>query len=139
MDIQNLEYGHILALDFTKLRQVSQCGDILPVVVQHVDTGAVLIVAYTNQDAFEESLRQNIAIFWSTSRNKLWIKGATSGDYLDLVDIRVNCEQNALLYRVRPRTSGVCHTKNAQGHAHETCFYRRVTSGATVERIQTNH
>ena len=135
MDIQDLEYGTTLALDFTKSQQVAQCGNILPVVVQHADTGLVLIVAYTNQVALQESIRQNIAIFWSTSRNELWIKGATSGDYLDLVDIRVNCEQNALLYRVRPRTGGVCHAKNTQGQAHETCFYRSLNSDVTLERV----
>ena len=49
---------------------------------------------------------------------------ATSGDTLDLVDVRVNCEQNSLLYRVRPRTGGVCHTKDGDGAARTTCYYR---------------
>ena len=48
---------------------------------------------------------------------------ATSGDWLDLVDVRVNCEQNSLLYRVRPK-GGVCHTKDAQGHTRKRCYYR---------------
>jgi phosphoribosyl-AMP cyclohydrolase len=123
---EQLEYGGQLSLDFTKMRQVLRSGDVLPVVVQHADTRDVLILAYTNSAAFEKSLAENIAVFWSTSRNALWIKGATSGDYLDLIEIRVNCEQNALLYLVRPRTGGVCHTRDAAGVSHETCFYRRM-------------
>lgn len=133
MNLHELEYGNTLHLDFKKLQQVADCGDMVPVVVQHADTGEVLILAYTNQDAFEQTQRQRIAIFWSTSRNALWIKGATSGDYLDLVDIAVNCEQNALLYRVRPRTGGVCHTQDAAGHAQPTCFYRLVETHGGVE------
>ncbi len=135
MSLHELEYGSALSLDFKKLHSVALCGELVPVIVQHADTGAVLILAYTNIHAFAESQRQKIAIFWSTSRNELWIKGATSGDYLDLVDIRVNCEQNALLYHVRPRTGGVCHTKDSQGNAHESCFYRRLTAGDALERV----
>ena len=88
----------------------------LPVVLQHADTGEVLFVGYANEKALAETLRVRQAVLWSTSRNELWHKGATSGDWLDLVDVRVNCEQNSLLYRVRPR-SGVCHTKDASGKA----------------------
>jgi phosphoribosyl-AMP cyclohydrolase len=127
---EQLEYGAVLSLDFAKIQQVVCSGDILPVVVQHVDTRDVLILAYTNRDAFEKSLADKIAVFWSTSRKALWVKGATSGDYLDLIDVRVNCEQNSLLYLVRPRTGGVCHTRDASGNAHETCFYRQIDFAA---------
>ena len=74
------------------------------------------------------SLKTGIATFWSTSRNELWIKGATSGDTLEIVDIRVNCEQNSLLYLVR-MTGGVCHTKDAQGRTRKTCYYRSLKNG----------
>ena len=121
-----LEYGAILDLDFTKSQTLLRAGDVLPVVVQHVDTCEVLILAYTNSLAFEKSVQDKIAVFWSTSRGELWIKGATSGDYLDLIEVRVNCEQNSLLYLVRPRTGGVCHTRDTTGSAHVTCFYRRL-------------
>jgi phosphoribosyl-AMP cyclohydrolase len=59
----------------------------------------------------------------------LWIKGATSGDTLQIVDIRVNCEQNSLLYLVRMLGGGVCHTKDAQGHTRKTCYYRSLQNG----------
>jgi phosphoribosyl-AMP cyclohydrolase len=72
---------------------------------------------------------------WSTSRNELWHKGATSGDTLDLVEVRVNCEQNSLLYRVRPSTGGACHTKDADGKARPACYYRRVSGPDSLEFV----
>ncbi len=122
-----LEEGKGLRLDFGKLRSVAETGAaVIPVVVQDVDTGAVLTLAYTNAEALRQTLERKVAVFWSTSRNELWIKGATSGDVLDLVDVRVNCEQNSLLYCVRPRTGGACHTRNLNGEPRETCYYRRL-------------
>ena len=110
--------------------------DVVPVVVQHADTGAVLTLAYANREALERTLKDRVAVFWSTSRNELWIKGATSGDWLDLDDVRVNCEQNALLYRVRPRKAGVCHTKGADGKTRTTCFYREVEKDGSLGFVE---
>jgi phosphoribosyl-AMP cyclohydrolase len=124
-----LEEGNKLQLDFTKLQKVAKSGlPVLPVVVQDADTREVLVVAYSNQEALERSLKTGIATFWSTSRNELWIKGATSGDTLQIVDIRVNCEQNSLLYLVR-MLGGVCHTKDVQGKTRKTCYYRSLKDG----------
>ena len=75
-----------------------------------------------------------MAAFWSTSRNELWIKGATSGDVLELVEVRVNCEQNSLLYRVRPQGQGACHTVDAEGRSRAGCYYRRL-AGDGLEPI----
>ena len=123
--MKELEEGNELRLDFTKLQKMAKNGlPILPVVVQDAATREVLVVAYSNQEALEHSLKTGIATFWSTSRNELWIKGATSGDTLQIVDIRVNCEQNSLLYLVRMVGGGVCHTKDASGHTRKTCYYR---------------
>jgi len=125
-----LEEGNELQLDFTKLQKVAKTGlPVLPVVVQDADSHEVLVVAYANQQALEHTLKTGIATFWSTSRNELWIKGATSGDTLQIVDIRVNCEQNSLLYLVRMLGGGVCHTKDAQGHTRKTCYYRSLKNG----------
>ena len=90
----------------------------------------VLIIAYGNRVALDYALANKVATFWSTSRNELWIKGATSGDTLDLLEIRVNCEQNSLLYLVRPRGQGACHTKNNRGLSRKSCYYRRIKSGS---------
>jgi phosphoribosyl-AMP cyclohydrolase len=79
-----------------------------------------------NAQALRRSVETQSAVFWSTSRNELWEKGKTSGETFDLLEVRVNCEQNSLLYRVRPRRGGICHTKNAAGEP-RNCFYRRLS------------
>jgi phosphoribosyl-AMP cyclohydrolase len=128
--MKDLEEGTELRLDFTKLQKVAKSGlPVLPVVVQDVDSRDVLVVAYANQQALDHTLKTGLATFWSTSRNELWIKGATSGDTLQIVDIRVNCEQNSLLYLVRMVGGGVCHTKDAAGHTRKTCYYRSLKEG----------
>ena len=121
-----LEEGNKLQLDFSKLAKVSQkCPDVIPVAVQNIDTGEVILVAYTNQEALKLAVKTRTAVFWSTSRNELWEKGKTSGETFDLLEVCVNCEQNSLLYKVRPKRGGICHTKNRKGEA-RNCYYRRV-------------
>lgn len=127
-----LEEGSALQIDFGKIAKVAaKCPDVIPVAVQNADTNEVILVAYTNQTAFRESIRTRIATFWSTSRNELWIKGNTSGNIFDLVEIRINCEQNSLLYRVRPRGEGICHTANSKGRD-RNCYYRRLNMDTGV-------
>lgn len=133
--MKELEEGTTLQLDFSKLQKIAKTGlPVLPVVVQDADSLEVLVVAYSNQEALEHSLKTGVATFWSTSRNELWIKGATSGDTLQLVDVRVNCEQNSLLYLVRMVGGGVCHTKDAEGKTRKTCYYRSLKDGALTFR-----
>jgi len=127
MSNHELEEGTQITLDFEKLRKVASCDHpVIPVVVQHADTKEVLIIAYVNETAFQYSREHQVAAFWSTSRNELWVKGATSGDTLKLREIRVNCEQNSLLYLVEPLGKGVCHTKDAGGKTRTTCYYRKL-------------
>jgi len=136
MGSQALEEGRDLTLEYEKLGHIGKRGQqVVPVVLQHADTGAVLFVGYANREALGETLRRREAVLWSTSRDELWHKGATSGDVLDLVDVRVNCEQNSLLYRVRPRTGGVCHTRDAEGRARSSCYYRRLASESELELV----
>jgi phosphoribosyl-AMP cyclohydrolase len=131
--VTELEEGTRLALDFDKLAAVAQTGArVLPVVLQDADTGDVLFVGYANEEALAASLRERIAVLWSTSRNELWRKGATSGDVLELGEIRVNCEQNSLLYLVRRTTGGACHTQLPSGSARPHCFYRVITEDMTL-------
>lgn len=120
--LDDLEEGTALRLDFTKLDRVT---GVVPCAVQHAETGEVILVAYVNEQALRHTADQRIATFWSTSRNELWVKGATSGEVFDVVEVLVNCEQNSLVYRVRPRRGGICHTKNRSG-APRNCFYRRL-------------
>ncbi len=124
--MNQLEEGKQLQLDFGKMARASaKCPDVIPCAVQNVDSGEVILIAYVNQKALEASVESKTAVFWSTSRNELWQKGKTSGEVYDLVDVYVNCEQNSLVYKVRPQRGGICHTKNSQGAA-RNCYYRRL-------------
>ena len=123
---KELEEGLDLKLDFNKLEKaVGQSKGIIPVAVQHADTNELILVAYTNELAFRKTIETKSLVLWSTSRNELWEKGKTSGETFDLVEVRVNCEQNSLLYRVRPRRGAICHTKNRSGQP-RNCYYRRL-------------
>ncbi|MBO7522162.1 MAG: hypothetical protein J6T16_07995 [Opitutales bacterium] len=114
-------------LDFTKLKKIAACKeDVIPAVAQDADSGEVLIIGYVNRLALETALKEKMATFWSTSRNELWIKGKTSGDFLEIVNILVNCEQNSIVYQVRLKGKGSCHTKNAGGAPRKGCYYRRL-------------
>ena len=128
-----LEEGTEAALDFSKVQRTS--APVVPVVLQDADSGEVLFVGYANDEAVEATLDTGNAVLWSTSRDELWHKGATSGDVLDLVDVRVNCEQNSLLYRVRRRQGGACHTTDATGATRPTCYYRRLVSPGELAHV----
>lgn len=116
--IKNLE------LDFQKISDLKQ--PVVPVVVQEIKTQKVVMLAYANKQAVQQTLQQGKAVFWSTSRNELWVKGATSGNQLKVIEVLVNCKQSSLLYLVELAGSGVCHTQDAQGQYRPSCFYRRV-------------
>lgn len=125
-----IEHGSTVMLDFEKLRKIAQCQDpVLPVIVQDVVTKEVLILAYANEAALKHTIESGLATFWSTSRNELWIKGKTSGDELNIVDIRVNCDQNSLLYLVKMAGKGSCHAKDKNGQTYFGCYYRRIVNG----------
>lgn len=128
-----LEEGTDARLGWAKLQQVAHSGaQVVPVVLQDADTREVLYIGYANEEALTATLERGQAVLWSTSRNELWHKGATSGDFLEIVEVRVNCEQNSLLYLVRPRTGGVCHTLDAEGRARPTCYYRAIDSPGSL-------
>jgi phosphoribosyl-AMP cyclohydrolase len=118
------EYTRELTLDF------GPAGDeLIPVVTQDSHTKDVLILAFVNQEAFEETLKSGYVTFFSRSRKKIWKKGETSGDYLRVDEIRINCEQNSLLFLVTPEGKGACHAKNSEGLPYRGCFYRRIKDG----------
>ena len=133
---KELEEGRKLDLDFTKLKKVARCfEDVLPVVAQDANSGEVLILGYANQEALDYTLKEGVACFYSTSRNELWIKGATSGEFLDLKEVRVNCEQNSLLYLVTVRNVGGCHTKNNNGEPRMGCYYRKIGDQRRLDNL----
>lgn len=99
---------------------------LIPAVVQNRTTKEVLMVAYMNKDAAEQTVKTGKATFWSRSRNKLWVKGETSGNFMYVKDIRVDCDADCLLVEVDP-AGAACHTGN------RSCFYRKAESGVLVE------
>jgi phosphoribosyl-AMP cyclohydrolase len=90
-------------------------------VTTDADTGAVLMVAYMNDEALRRTIETGIAHYWSRSRNSLWRKGDTSGQLQTVQEIRADCDQDALLLKVTVGGDGdSCHT------GRKSCFYRRV-------------
>ena len=124
--MKELEEGINLQLDFSKIAKIAaKCPDVIPVAVQNADTKEVILIAYVNELALKTAVQTRTAVFWSTSRNELWEKGKTSGETFELLEVYVNCEQNSLVYLVRPRRGGICHTKNRNGKP-RNCYYRRL-------------
>jgi phosphoribosyl-AMP cyclohydrolase / phosphoribosyl-ATP pyrophosphohydrolase len=114
---------------------------LVPIVAQDATTGAVLTLAYANREAVEKSLETGEAHYYSRSREELWRKGATSGNTQRVVEVRLDCDADALLYRVEPR-GPACHT------GEKSCFFTTVPGpgvatggeddadlGAVVERL----
>lgn len=123
------EYTGDLLLDFGKDE-----NDLIPVVTQDCKTLEVLILAFANKEAFEETVKSGYATYYSRSRKELWKKGLTSGDMLKVEEIRINCEQNSLLYMVTPMGKGACHAKKKDGLPHASCYYRKI-EGNTLKFI----
>lgn len=106
--------------------QFEKRGGVLPVVVQESSTGEILMIASVNEEALKKSIEQKLAAFWSTSRKELWIKGLTSGNKLHLDEILVDCDQDALIYKVTVEGTGACHTTAKNGKHRKSCFYRKL-------------
>jgi phosphoribosyl-AMP cyclohydrolase len=124
------EYTSELLIDFGVDNQ-----KLLPVVTQDFTTKEVLILSFVNKEAFDETRRSGYATYWSRSRNELWKKGLTSGDMLKIEEIRINCEQNSLLYLVTPEGKGACHAKKEDGLPYKSCYYRKINDKDSLEVI----
>ncbi|MFZ4812982.1 MAG: phosphoribosyl-AMP cyclohydrolase [Phototrophicaceae bacterium] len=97
-----------------------------PAVVQDADTHQVLMLAWVNAESIQKTLEMGETVFFSRSRQELWHKGATSGNIQTLVDFRLDCDGDALLFLVRP-AGAACHTGET------SCFYRTAEEFATTE------
>ena len=125
----SIEDATTLTLDFAKLSRVAEIAQgCIPVAVQDADSKAVILVGYTNEEAMRIAFAERALVLWSTSRGKLWRKGAASGHAFELLEAYVNCEQNSLLYIVRAKIEGggICHTVAADGKTRKTCYYRKI-------------
>jgi phosphoribosyl-AMP cyclohydrolase len=109
----------VIEIDFEK------GSGLVPVVVQDVDTGEVLMLAYMNRDAWLKTLQTGKATYWSRSRNELWVKGETSGHIQHVEEMLLDCDSDTVLLKVRQTGGAACHT------GYRSCFYRRVVNEKT--------
>jgi phosphoribosyl-AMP cyclohydrolase len=113
-------------LDFDK------AGGLVPAVAQDADTGDVLMLAWMNREAFEETVRTGRAVYFSRSRNKLWRKGEESGHVQEVRGIFVDCDADTVLLKVKQLGGAACH------EGFKSCFFRRLDGGeltVVAERI----
>jgi phosphoribosyl-AMP cyclohydrolase len=108
-------------LDFKKL------DGLVPAVIQDHETGRVLMLGFMNEEAFRKTVETGFATFFSRTRNKLWMKGESSGHRLVVKEISTDCDKDSLLVKVEAIGPGVCHD------GYQSCFYRRLDQGAWVE------
>ena len=99
-------------------------GGLMPVIVQDASTNEVLMMAYMNRDAWEETLKRKKACFWSRSRKKLWLKGESSGHFQEVKGIFLDCDGDTLLLKVDQKGGAACHT------GFRSCFHQRYEEGA---------
>jgi phosphoribosyl-AMP cyclohydrolase len=105
--------GTMIEIDFMK-------GDgLIPVIVQDASSGEVLMLGYMNREAWEKTLETKKASFWSRSRQKLWVKGETSGNFQEVKEIYLDCDGDTLLLKVNQKGGAACHT------GFRSCFHQR--------------
>ena len=105
-------------LDFAKT------GGIIPAVIQDSTTGRVLMVGFMNEESFNKTVETGFTTFYSRSRNKLWMKGESSGHKLVVKSIQTDCDKDCVLVQVEALGPGVCH------EGYQSCFFRTLENGA---------
>ncbi len=110
----------------TELRPKFDANGLIAAIAQDADTGEVLMLAWMNAEALEQTLATNRAVYFSRSRNALWRKGDTSGHEQHIVEVRIDCDQDAVLLKVK-QTGAACHT------GRRSCFYR-VADNKTLKK-----
>ena len=102
-------------LKFSDLNAAKNADGLIPAVIQDAETLAVLMVGYMNQEAFEKSMKEGRVTFYSRTKGRLWTKGETSGNFMDIVSVAADCDADTLLFKVRPH-GPACHNGT------KTCF-----------------
>ncbi|MDP2862632.1 MAG: phosphoribosyl-AMP cyclohydrolase [Desulfobacterales bacterium] len=110
-------------LNFNKI------NGLVPAIVQDYETGEILMLAFMNQEAWEATLSTGKATYFSRSRQKLWVKGETSGNLQIVKEILVDCDEDTVLLKVEQRGGAACHT------GYRSCFYRKVENDGSVKNI----
>ena len=86
---------------------------------QDYETGEVLMLAWMNRDTLQRTLEENVMTYWSRSRQEIWVKGQSSGHIQEVMEIRIDCDGDTLLFKVKQHGGAACHT------GHKSCFHRR--------------
>jgi len=110
-------------MDMSDVLDFNKQDGLITAVVQDSKTHRVLMVGYMNREAFDKTIATGHVTFFSRSRQKLWIKGESSGHFLQLKSIATDCDGDALLVRAEPLGPGVCH------EGYESCFFRTLDQG----------
>lgn len=114
-----------------ELRPKFNADGLIAAVAQDAETGEVLMLAWMNAEALTATLETGRATYWSRSRGALWVKGETSGHVQEVVEALIDCDQDAILLKVR-QTGGACHT------GRRSCFYRRADAGGRLSLTGEN-
>lgn len=113
----------------TELQITWNADGLIPAIIQDAADGEVLMMAWMNKEAFSKTCDTKLIHFYSRSRQKLWMKGETSGETFRVKSIQIDCDQDCLLIKVMPeKTGAACHT------GRRSCFYRTVENGALTIR-----
>jgi phosphoribosyl-AMP cyclohydrolase len=107
----------VVKLDFSKL------DGLVPAVAQDWQTGEILMVAFMNEQSWELTLSTGIMHYWSRSRGRLWKKGESSGNVQEVKELRIDCDEDCVLAKVKQIGDAACHT------GYRSCFYRVVENG----------
>ena len=105
-----------------KFRNIDGIAGLVVAIAQDAESGDVLMVAYTNLEGIRKSMETGIVHYYSTSKKKLWLKGETSGHFQKIRDVMLDCDGDAILFRVE-QTGGACHD------GYRSCFYRKLKGG----------
>ena len=108
----------MIELDFKK------AGGLIPAIAQDYATGDILMLAYMNREAFEATLSSGKATYYSRSRQALWVKGETSGNVQQIKEVRIDCDNDTVLLKVKQLGTAACHT------GHRSCFYKKIENGS---------
>ncbi len=96
---------------------------LVPAIAQEIESGEVLMLAWMNQEAWELTLREGIAVYWSRSRGKIWRKGESSGNTQLVHEIYLDCDNDTVLLKVEQKGDAACHT------GRHSCFYQKIENG----------
>ncbi len=100
---------------------------LIPCVAQDANTGEVLMVAYMNRESLKDTISKKLASYWSRSRQKYWVKGESSGNTQEIKEIRLDCDKDCVLIKIKQNGGAACHT------GMRSCFYFKVTDDGLIE------